>query len=483
MVTSTRCLVYLFSFLSCLLVSRGEARAQQTGFVYLDTMGTSGMGTGQISQPSGIALDPSENIWVADLLNCRVVKFNRAKEVVTTIGGGFEGCNPPADSVPLKLPYDVVVDSAGAVYVSESADNGHTIKKFSSTGDLLLTIGSFGSGDGQFNRPASMAFDRDGNLLVVDALNRRVQKVTPSGAFVSKFDTQVVGETTPSEPVGIGVLSNGDIVVSDGAVDAVKVFSSSGEFKRKFGSTGLGDGQFFSPTGIGIDAADNIIVTDDYKESVQQFNREGTFLANIGGRGNGFGQFIRPYDVAIDKGGTVFITEGNNDRVEIFGLPFMVLTSTAGLGSGVISSSEGLISCGSDCGDRYDSSKTLTLQASSNVGSYFTAWSGTFCAGENPTCSFTPAATTVETATFTPFPKVSITSKPSRKSKSKRATFRFSSTCQGATYQCRVDSGSFTKCASPKTYSKLKKGSHTFSVRAVKNGGVSQATSASWRVK
>jgi subtilisin-like proprotein convertase family protein len=81
-------------------------------------------------------------------------------------------------------------------------------------------------------------------------------------------------------------------------------------------------------------------------------------------------------------------------------------------------------------------------------------------------------------------PDTTITQAPKAKSKSKSATFAFTST-EPVSFECKLDDGAFAACTSPKTYSGLKKGVHTFSVRATDAAGnvdPSPAT-ATWTVK
>jgi hypothetical protein len=84
-------------------------------------------------------------------------------------------------------------------------------------------------------------------------------------------------------------------------------------------------------------------------------------------------------------------------------------------------------------------------------------------------------------------PDTTITDGPKSKTKKKSATFTFSGTDARAiaSFQCQLDDGSFEACASPKTYSKLKKGRHTVEVRAVDAAGNVDPTPAtrSWKVK
>ena len=81
-------------------------------------------------------------------------------------------------------------------------------------------------------------------------------------------------------------------------------------------------------------------------------------------------------------------------------------------------------------------------------------------------------------------PQTKITSGPGKSTKSKKATLKFSSTEPGSTFKCKLDKGAWTTCKSPKTYKNLKKGSHTFQVRATDKTGNVDGTPAkkTWKI-
>lgn len=87
------------------------------------------------------------------------------------------------------------------------------------------------------------------------------------------------------------------------------------------------------------------------------------------------------------------------------------------------------------------------------------------------------------TSTPAPTPDTTITSKPTDPTNSTSAGFEFSSDVSGATFECKMDSGSYESCTSPKYYTGLSDGSHTFSVRA-SAAGLTDGTpaSATWTV-
>src|SRR5207249_627824 len=81
-----------------------------------------------------------------------------------------------------NIPYGVAIDGSGNVYV---ADLGNfRIEKFDANGTFLTTWGSFGSGNGQFLGLSSVATDGNGNVYVADSGNNRIEKFDASGTFL-----------------------------------------------------------------------------------------------------------------------------------------------------------------------------------------------------------------------------------------------------------------------------------------------------------
>jgi hypothetical protein len=82
-------------------------------------------------------------------------------------------------------------------------------------------------------------------------------------------------------------------------------------------------------------------------------------------------------------------------------------------------------------------------------------------------------------------PETTIDSGPSGTVKPKDATFMFHSSEAGSTFECKLDSGPYSACSSPKRYTGLANGSHTFLVRATDAAGNTDATPASrtWTVR
>ena len=135
----------------------------------------------QLTDPSGVALDASGNLYIADASNNRVRKVSAAG-VITTVAGsdsfGFSGDGGPATSAQLDGPCAVAVDAGGNLYVADTDNNrvresvrsGHHHYR---RGQWLLGY----SGDGgpapsaQLSQPSGVAVDASGNLYIADTNN------------------------------------------------------------------------------------------------------------------------------------------------------------------------------------------------------------------------------------------------------------------------------------------------------------------------
>ena len=154
--------------------------------------------------------------------------------------------------IQCKGPLCIAIHDNGDIYVG-SYD--HCIYVFDQTGQLKNTIGSSGSGDGQFSSPWGISIKGD-VLFVADSDNHRVQRLT-----------------------------------------------SSGKFLHKFGQHGSGQGQFKWPRAVIIDSNNKLIVSDQSNHRIQIFNEIGGWLLTIDGNGSGNHSFQYPWGLALDPQG------------------------------------------------------------------------------------------------------------------------------------------------------------------------------------
>jgi len=196
----------------------------------------------ELNNPSAVAVDIHNNVYIADLSNHRIrMVDNTDSHTITTFAGngtqGFSGENVRADdpSVELHSPKALVFDASGNLYIADQynyrirkIDNtpSHTITTFAGDGtvpsdpyDPAAPIGDGGPAtSAQLNGPAGLAFDF-GNLYITDQGHYRIRKVDLSTQII----TTVAGNGTPSPAGGDGPQN----LVGDGGPATSAEFSSN----------------------------------------------------------------------------------------------------------------------------------------------------------------------------------------------------------------------------------------------------------------
>ena len=263
---------------------------------------------GGLDWPLDASAGPDGNIYVADTFNDRIVKYTAEGSYISSWGGFGTGDGQ------FDKPRSVATDSAGNVYVVDYADR---VQKFTSSGVFLSTWGSIGSGPGQFNNPEGIAVSNLDEVYVADTLNRRVQRFTSGGSFIGQWGGPGPGDGQFEEPHGIATDNFDRVYVTDPFYNRVQRFSREGSFQMKWGTSGTGDGQFQGVSGIDVTEG-TVFVTEFAGERVQRFTVDGNFVSKFGSPGSGQGQFDGPYGVEAGPGGRVYVIDTYNNRMQAF---------------------------------------------------------------------------------------------------------------------------------------------------------------------
>jgi hypothetical protein len=177
----------------------------------------------RFNRPEGVAVDSAGNVYVADYYNYTIRKVTPGG-VVTTLAGlaGSEGsADGTGSAARFRSPTGVAVDSTGNVYVADTFSC--TIRKVT-PGGVVTTLaglaGSWGSADGtgsaaRFCYPSGVAADSAGNVYVADGA---IRKVTPAGVV-----TTLAGLAEQSDIFGVAVDSAGNVYVADTANHTIRI--------------------------------------------------------------------------------------------------------------------------------------------------------------------------------------------------------------------------------------------------------------------
>lgn len=223
-----------------------------------------------------------------------------------------------------QAPRGIALAPDNTLYVTDS--NNHRIQHIDQDGKVLHSWGSFAdiavgeAPTGTFNQPWGIAVGLDGEVYVADTWNHRIQKFSPEGDFLTSWG--FFGQAESPEafwgPRDVVVDTKGHVYITDTGNKRVVVFDSDGNYVTQFGEFGLEPGNFDEPVGIAIDETGNIYVADTWNQRLQVFaETDNEFVPiNSWDVAAWYGQSLenKPY-ITIDQRGNVFITDPEGPRV------------------------------------------------------------------------------------------------------------------------------------------------------------------------
>ncbi|HEX6792787.1 MAG TPA: hypothetical protein VF304_02965 [Casimicrobiaceae bacterium] len=314
--------------------------------------------TAQFNEPTGIAVDATGNVYVADQGNFQtpggtIRKISPAGEVTTL--AGTAGVTGAADGVGAAASFNFVgglaVDAAGDLFAADLANN--EVRKITATGVVTTVAGTppppvfhgctsaDGVGaDARFCYPGAIAADRSGNLYVADTFNDTIRKITPAGV-VSTVAGQpgvfgardgVATSATFNGPSGIAVDADGTIYVADISSHLIRKISPAGMVSTLAGADwedgvpGFGGRPGSRPTALVVDGAGTVYVVDVGMDTVRKVSTTGVVTTPLGLAPGGF-QFL--CGIAIDAVGNLYL--GTSTGVSILA-PNGTLAAVAGSG-------------------------------------------------------------------------------------------------------------------------------------------------------
>lgn len=217
---------------------------------------------------SAVYPSPEGNtIWVADRCSANtcigspldpILLFDVSGKLIRSFGSG-----------QFAWPHGIFVDAQGNVWVTDAlgfgqqpAGWGHTISKFSPTGQLLQTLGKkgvAGRGSDTFRKPAAVLVAPNGTIFIADGHdadgNNRIVKLKADGSYLTSWGTTGTEPGQFRDPHALAMDSKGRLFVGDRANSRIQIFDQDGKHLATWT-------QFGRPSGLYIDRNDILYSTD-----------------------------------------------------------------------------------------------------------------------------------------------------------------------------------------------------------------------------
>lgn len=277
-----------------------------------------------LNTPSGIAVDSSGNIFIADTKNFVIRKITTDGKISTYagnqgLGAGYGGDNGPPNSAGAEFdtPLGLALDPSGNLYIADAGSatsgTGNLIRKITADGKLLTTVAGLGSTAGRIINPVSLAVDASGTYLYIANVGaKNIARLQLASGILTSYVGNGYSGYTPDGPIGIGTSLNnaagvavdaaGNVYIADTVNSLVRVVNPSGYMTTIAGhvlSGGRlipgfsGDGgpatsaQLNSPKGLALDSKGNVYVCDSSNSIIRILQPTLPTIAS-GGIGNAF---------------------------------------------------------------------------------------------------------------------------------------------------------------------------------------------------
>jgi DNA-binding beta-propeller fold protein YncE len=228
-------------------------------------------GEGVFTNPHGVTIAPDDTVFCVDNGDSTVRRFSPTGELLMTLGTPNQP-SPKMSGEPFCVPAHVAFDKrTGDFYVADGYSNAR-VHKFSPSGKLLFSWGESGTGKGQFNIVHNIVVDNEGWVYVADRENHRIQIFSSDGKYetqwgdLSRVAAICIDDRSGEELVYIGEYFCG-IATNDIGSDLgprVTIMDTKGNVLARVGRESYGEqpGRFYSPHGIAVDSKGDIYVAE-----------------------------------------------------------------------------------------------------------------------------------------------------------------------------------------------------------------------------
>ena len=266
--------------------------------------------------PSAIVFDAQGNLYLAETAS-HVIRKVDPTGIITTIAGtgtqGFSGDNGPATAAQLDSPQGLALDPSNNLYIADT--HNHCIRKITATTGIITTIAGTGSTPGfsgdaslatsaHLDLPTALAIDPTRNLYITDTQNHRVRKITVTTGIITTItgtgiqgfsgDNGPATAATIDSPTGLAVDAPGNLYLADTHNHRIRrIDAATGTITTIAGTTPgfSGDNASAStaslalPHGLTIDATGNIYIADTANHRIRRIDVATGIITTIAGQG------------------------------------------------------------------------------------------------------------------------------------------------------------------------------------------------------
>jgi hypothetical protein len=340
--------------------------------------------------PTGVAVDATGNVFVADQNNHTIRKIAPGGAVITLAGGA--GLSGTTDATGTAARFNGPASVAVDVNVFVADQNNHTIRKIAPGGAVTTIAGAAGkpgTDDGigtaaRFTNPSGVAVAASGTLFIADQRNAVIRKMTPDGAVTTVAGAPILAGSVDgtgaaarfNRPIGVATDAAGNTYVADSANAVIRKITSTGVTTTIAGTVGVEGGadgvgaaaQFTGPSGIAVDSTGNLYVAEIENNTIRKITSTGTVttLAGVAGKTgatDGAGntaRFCSPSAVVVDSTGNLFVTDQANHTIRKITSEGVVSTVAGTAGQRGTTDGNGAAA-------RFDSPSALTVDGAGNL--------------------------------------------------------------------------------------------------------------------
>ncbi len=290
-------------------------------FYTFDAMwGSKGSGLDQLSDPEGVQIGSDGKMVIADAGNNRILIWNEDGKPLTAYGAFGTNAvwrNPPQFNHPSGL----YVDSSKNIFVADTLN--HRVVVLDEHGLVVSSWGSQGVTNGLFNMPRGIVKDHYGNIWVLDTGNSRIQNFSRLGIFQFAWGLYGSDPGLLNLPIGIALNFIDQAIIADTGNFRLQVFNDQSSATTNTapvtveGWYGEGPCQFKEPAGVVITHTGPIAVVDGLTGRVEFFNNRFEFIGQWRAKDDILNQSYAPHfrGIACDSQDRLYVTDIHNNAI------------------------------------------------------------------------------------------------------------------------------------------------------------------------